>query len=590
MIRRLTAVILLLALMLPVLPVGTNAAASKEQRIKDQIVTVYAKSLRRMGKRTFLGYCGQAVNNQLYYLGVDTKVRGCNGNDEYDQYKKLGTTTGGYPCRAYPASQYTLLEALNTISGNGTRDVYNILVGFQTATTSEAGKKFGHAVVIHAILDGIVYFAECCSVMLDGKYWAEGNPIYCSIETFSNHYAGWTTLDGLIWFGNKSNSELCKSFDASLDTMALRNVPLYYQIPISEDYDTLEEQETIYAGQILSVTGILETPQGEYWYEVEYNGASAYVEAAAFKTLRVTAGDLSIGWEDVHMPSYLRTGHMFVLGGEIRAGSGNLRKLEVTVHAKSAPDTAAPIYSAEMETDAKTIRLSEVTDGQILWHNLPEGEYTITIRATVESRTIENGSIHKVFQEQEIWRSDFRVIPRSWLPEISFDAQGGDSQLERTVTDGGGTLTELPTAQREGYTFLGWYTQPEGGEEITTWTRFAQNCIVYAQWELGDPTYTGWLQTDGEWTYYRKGEPVYGWFYYNGLRFWQDNLGHVPNGWRRIRGQWYHFSGVGSVNTGWIGTERGISYLRFSGEPVTGQIIIAGEEWLFDKNGILVLH
>ena len=150
--RRLIALVLMLALILPAFPVQGTAAGNKEQKIKDQIVTVYHRSLRRMGKSSFAGFCGSAVNNQLYFLGIDLKARGCNGKDEFDQYRYLGTTTGGYPCRAFPASRYTLESALNAISHNGTRDVYNILVGFQS-TTSEAGQKFGHAVLIQAILD-----------------------------------------------------------------------------------------------------------------------------------------------------------------------------------------------------------------------------------------------------------------------------------------------------------------------------------------------------------------------------------------------------------------------------------------------------
>ena len=85
--RRWIALTLLLALICSVLPVRTNAAQSKEERIKDLVRTTYSKALRRMGASSFLGYCGRAVNNQLYYLGIDTKVIGCDGKDEFDKYK-----------------------------------------------------------------------------------------------------------------------------------------------------------------------------------------------------------------------------------------------------------------------------------------------------------------------------------------------------------------------------------------------------------------------------------------------------------------------------------------------------------------------
>lgn len=587
--RRWIALTLLLALICSVLPVRTNAAQGKEERIKNLVSTTYSKALRRLGASSFLGYCGRAVNNQLYYLGIDTKVIGCDGKDEFDKYKEMGTTSGGYPCRAYPASKYTLESALNEISGNGTRDVYNILVGFES-TTSEAGQKFGHTLLIYGILDGVVYFAECSAAYVDGKYWPERSAIYCSIETFCDYYDSWTTLDGLIWFGIKGYSEKCESYNASLNAMAMTDVSLLAEIPDPELLEQPAELDTVQAGEILFVTGIRKTPEGAYWYEVSCGDHYGYVEAATCKTMEITADEIAVGWDNVHMPAFLRQGQVYVLGGEFRAGGSRFRKASVAVHRSTDPDDAEPIYSVEMDMDLKTFRLSDLTYYPIQWKDLPQGEYRLTIRVEVESNSVENGHLQTHRREKELWRSEFRVVPHhAWLPEISFDACGGNARLERTVTDQGGTLLQLPQAYRTGYTFLGWYTQPSGGERITAETAFTSNTILYAQWEI-DPHYAGWLEVDGDWTYYRNGAPVYGWFRYNGLYFWQDNFGNVPDGWRMIRGQWYHFSGTGAADTGWVATERGLSYLLYDGRMVTGEITIEGIPRFFDEQGSLVLH
>lgn len=585
--RRLFAVVLLIALIGSMLPVQTNAAISKEQRIKDRIAEVYTRALRRLGTSSFVGYCGRAVNNQLYYLGIDTKVRGCDGKNEFDQYKKLGTTSGGYPCRPYPASKYSLREALNAISANGTRDVYNILVGFE-ATTSTAGQKFGHTLLIYAILDGIVYFAESSPMVIEGNYWPEGRAIYCSIDTFSAYYNSWTTLDGLIWFGTKGYSEKCDSFNAGFNAMAMVDTAMLGEIPDPENDEQPVLLETVQAGQILEVVGILKTPEGTYWYEVAQGETYGYVEASALKTMQVTADEIPVGWGNVHMPAFLRQGQVFVLGGELHAGNGRFRKAEVTVHKSTG--TGQPVYSVAMDMAQKTFRLSDLTYSAIAWKDLPIGEYILTIRVSVESHTVENGKLQTHLQERELWRSEFCVVhPNTWMPEISFDACGADASLERTAANQGGTLAQLPEAYRPGYTFLGWYTQPEGGEKITLETAFTLNTVVYAQWEI-DPEYAGWLQVEDEWVYYRNGKPVYGWFRYNGLYFWQDNLGQVPNGWRQIQGQWYHFSGTGAADTGWVETERGKSYLLYDGRMAVGEITISGKQWLFDETGVLVLH
>ena len=256
--KRWVALALLLGLVCAMLPIRIHAAQSKEEKIKDLVATTYSRALRRMGASSFLGYCGRAVNNQLYYLGIDTKVIGCDGKDEFDKYKKMGITSGGYPCRAYPASRYTLESALNEISANGTRDVYNILVGFES-TSSEAGRKFGHTLLIYGILDGIVYFAECSAAYIDGRYWPERNAIYCSIETFCQYYDSWTTLDGLIWFGTKGYSEECESFNVSLNTMVMADTAMLAEIPDPEKDEKPACLETVQAGEILPVIGLLKT-------------------------------------------------------------------------------------------------------------------------------------------------------------------------------------------------------------------------------------------------------------------------------------------------------------------------------------------
>ncbi len=50
----------------------------------------------------------------------------------------------------------------------------------------------------------------------------------------------------------------------------------------------------------------------------------------------------------------------------------------------------------------------------------------------------------------------------------------------------------LPTATRNGYSFLGWFTQPEGGEKITTSTVYTIDgeTTYYAQWDLVEYTLT----------------------------------------------------------------------------------------------------
>ncbi|MBM6977344.1 InlB B-repeat-containing protein [Intestinimonas butyriciproducens] len=58
--------------------------------------------------------------------------------------------------------------------------------------------------------------------------------------------------------------------------------------------------------------------------------------------------------------------------------------------------------------------------------------------------------------------------------------------ITSTVAGEDGKLASLPTPNRNGYTFNGWYTATSGGTRITLDTVFNADATVYAQWsELG---------------------------------------------------------------------------------------------------------
>ena len=64
---------------------------------------------------------------------------------------------------------------------------------------------------------------------------------------------------------------------------------------------------------------------------------------------------------------------------------------------------------------------------------------------------------------------------------VIFDADGGSVDPTSAVTVAG-KLTSLPVPTYDGYNFLGWYTQKDGGEIITTDTVFAMDSTIYAHW------------------------------------------------------------------------------------------------------------
>jgi len=94
--------------------------------------------------------------------------------------------------------------------------------------------------------------------------------------------------------------------------------------------------------------------------------------------------------------------------------------------------------------------------------------------------------------ESTVFKSD-AVIYAHWIYTgvhytIAFDADGGIVDPATAETDVGGKLEELPVeVVRDGYDFVGWFTEKTGGSEVTTSTIFNANATVYARWVFITP-------------------------------------------------------------------------------------------------------
>ena len=72
--------------------------------------------------------------------------------------------------------------------------------------------------------------------------------------------------------------------------------------------------------------------------------------------------------------------------------------------------------------------------------------------------------------------------------QVTFDANGGDCDIRDVNVAVNGSLNELPTPYRWNYKFDGWFTEKDGGEAITTETKFNADTVLYAHWTLIRPS------------------------------------------------------------------------------------------------------
>ena len=80
---------------------------------------------------------------------------------------------------------------------------------------------------------------------------------------------------------------------------------------------------------------------------------------------------------------------------------------------------------------------------------------------------------------------------------VTFDANGGNVTPSSTTTKGG-KLESLPIPTYDGYDFLGWYTEKDGGNKVTTDTIFTKDSTIYARWKnQADPECTVTFDANG---------------------------------------------------------------------------------------------
>lgn len=499
---RVISLLLVIALTLVLIPVPASAADTKAAELEKQIRTAYQTALRRSGKSSFNGYCGSLVNWQTYLLGIDTSKYGCDGKNEYDLYTNLGTTTGGYRVKSYPASQYDLRAALNAITNNGTVDAYNILVGFQRTTTA-LGSIYGHALLIHGIVDGVVYFVECFSTSLGGKYWSEGTPISCSIDTFCNYYNRWTVFDGIAYFGLKTYADACQEFPASMYALATGDTDVYAE-PNDPGLYEAAVNDRLVAGELVNVTALLKTPGGGYWYQLDRNGVSEYVQAEKLMQLADCHHDLSLS--ELRAPTVIRKGNGFVLRGIVSSLSSHIRSVQVAVYyTDDASET--PVMEGQLKVDGKAVNLNTwQLDRYMTFRQLQTGTYRIVITAEAESYVLKNGSPISHSENILLWNSELRVVTDwSKYAAVRFDGNGGNASVMQTVVAAGSALDTLPNASRPGYTLTGWALDPEGTEPFTGETTISGDTTLYALWAPNGTDISGAQHTENSCSFYING-------------------------------------------------------------------------------------
>ena len=498
-IRLLKLVSLVLALLLTMsvfIPGTVRAQESTPEQIRQQITRSYSKALSLFGRSSFHGYCGPLTGYQIYLLGITTQPYLRSGKDFYDIFCEQTITSGGYGVQAYPASQWTLREALDDITENGTKDVYNILVGYQ-ATPSASGSKYGHSTFIHAIIDGQVYFMDSYNMRINGTRYPEGSPVSCSIADYCAHYKKTTTkLDGVVYFREAEYVDACTLHPSSFYAAALTECELRSQPCTAEEDSTSQLLDTIQPGEQLNVTATVENTNGALWYRVEED-VIGYIPASNARVRQFLFDDVKV--EDVKTPTFLRYGKSELLKGTISSEENTL----AAVHTRMYSEYKQLISEASDAIDKKNYRLKDGKAAKELdMKSLEAGRYYYELSAEVDNYYVEDNQLRVSRETVQLWNSEFVVsTEKQKVRVVTFEAGDGTVELNSKTVLQGESIGQMPEARRSGYVFRGWFTAPEGGEQVTEGTVPSENMVLYAQWERKQVLYDA-LDGDAQYWYF----------------------------------------------------------------------------------------
>ncbi len=513
--KRILALVLCLCLMASAVPVSA-APETEEGRLCQAIVYDYRTILMNTNMASLQGYCGLMASWQLYCLGVCDWVVSYHGKNQFDAYCQTAVTSGGHPVKTYSHVDYTLEEALNAITKNGTRDVYNLLVGFEK-TNSHLGSIYGHSVVIYGILDGVVYFTESYNTELGRA----GTPYRVTIEEFAAHYRDWTVFEGIAFFGKKGYVANCEAYGTNMFVEVTDRAALYTR-PCTPDSGETESAlvRQVDPGERLWVNGLFRNPQGQWYYQTDDSGTAGYIPAETAVPFRFNYED--VGISNVQVPEAMAEGEDYLLTGRIASEYSTMGAVEVTV-TDGAGNTVishalakrSGVYDLEHDTFRALVDLGD----------LKEGNYSFRIRAEGVNYYVEKGSLKTDTKTITLAHSQIRVgdVPAVELmpePEEALEKDGW-------VYDGARWYYYEDGAPRTGwYCYHGadYYLKADGS--VTTgWAKINGK---YRYFSRTGAMRTGWMETEtGTYYFMSNGAPATGWRTIDGVRYFFDEDGKL---------------------------------------------------------------
>ncbi len=526
MLKRIWALVLCAVLLVTALPVRSFAAPNDEvERICGQIRDTYQKTYAAVGDLS--GYCGEMAAWELYYLGITKSVVSKNGNQMYDELSITDQINEGFQMKLYPASAYTIEEALNTITGCGTKDAYNIVAGYHWTTTT-AGSLYGHVTVIHAILDGMVYFTEGFGTPFNMD---PSQPMICSIAEFAQYYDEWTGFEGIIHFGRGNYIDGYEMFGCNQFVRAGSNISLM-SLP---DFAKAETVRTVAAGERLRAVALCKDENDVMFYQILDGGETCYLPVDMVEPVKFVYNDLTV--TDAVLPVQVAKGRDFKLSGVIRSEYNKIYSLVVQI--TDAQEQV--ILSYDMVKDGNMVDLGhQFVNDRVDISGLAEGSYTYNVYCDMVNHYDLDGVVIGDMQRVLAVSSEFTVGDAAAAPQARVvQAEPQEEKAGWQYENGNWYFYEVNTPR------VGW---------------FCDNGLDYYLLSDGSAA-TGWQEINGKNRYFTEtGVMRTGWLECAEGHFYMLSNGAAATGWKQVDGVLYCFGEDGQLVTDTVAVYKDQTY------------------------------
>ncbi len=383
------------------------------------------------------------------------------------------------------------------VKGRGSAQHFVTVIGFQNITSLDSLSE-EHFLMIDPNSPGGFSVENLGDVGYTMKQSGSGSDAYYLIirpyETVPT-----VSIASAVTFNRRYVSE-CKAYPCSVFLEV--TAPMFAcSLPCTPDtalqYDCVSEillSDLFYPGDLIEAEGLYRNTEGEYWYRICLSdGTEAFVSADRCSMSALIPPELVDG----SFPQQI-TGATY-LAGIVRSNA-----LINTVQAKvyRADDEGGDVVissdRAKVSASAYSLKYSAV-DYSLPFQDLKKagaGQYVLVYEAEHTNYYVDDGVPVAVTQCDVIGRFSFRYGQEQEEPSvpsvcvITFDPNGGSSSVLQKTVEKGTVAGDLPVPLRDGYSFEGWYTAKQEGEQILPQDIITKDITLYARWTAGTHTHS----------------------------------------------------------------------------------------------------